>query len=255
VQKPKKTYPESAAPVEVFERVVSTSSLEEIVTREKVARPAKLSPETWACRRSVHTDSATTGTASWEEFVRCYREAHREAEAAFTPEVIASRDAAHWDCGDLEVDIDGEIWGGMKMSVVEVRHKIAPAGLLNDRVFGVLMLSAALKGADEFVVLSVSVNDLAASQLGSLSKEKGVVFGAYTSVERVRKVAEAGDGKGGIGWIMATASDAKGVLPVWVQAKAVTGLIAKDVPMFLGWVAKERAKTEDERIAFLRNMS
>ncbi|KAH6674028.1 hypothetical protein F5X68DRAFT_278525 [Plectosphaerella plurivora] len=248
VQKPKKTYPESAAPVEVFERVVSPSSLEEIISREKVARPEKLTPETWACRRSVHVDAATTGSASWAEFIRCYKEAHREAEDAFTPEVVASRDAASWDCGDLEVEIDGEVWSELQMTVCEVRHKIAPAGLLNDRVFGVLMLSAALKGADEFVVLSVSINDLATSPLGSLAKEKGAVFGAYTSVERVRKVGD------GIEWIMATASDAKGVLPVWVQAKAVTGLIAKDVPMFLGWVAKERAKAEEERVVFLRNM-
>jgi hypothetical protein len=39
---------------------------------------------------------------------------------------------------------------------------------------------------------------------------------------------------------MATASDAKGVLPRWVQAKAVPGQIARDVQLFIRWIAKER---------------
>lgn len=254
-RKPTKTYNDSAAPVEVFERVVSTSALEEIATRENVARPPKLTPETWACRRSVHADAAAEGTASWGEFVRCFKESHREAEDAFTPEVVSSREAARWDCGALEVEVDGETWGGLQMALCEIRHKIAPAGLLNDRVFGIIMLSALRKGADEFVVVSVSVSDLASSPLGSLVKEKGIVFGAYTSVERVRRVDGTGDSKEGIEWIMATASDAKGVLPVWVQAKAVTGLIAKDVPMFLRWITKERIKKEEERVLFLRGVS
>ena len=47
---------------------------------------------------------------------------------------------------------------------------------------------------------------------------------------------------GDIEWIMATASDAKGVLPMWVQNRAVPGQIAKDVPNFLTWAAREREK-------------
>ncbi|POR36430.1 Uncharacterized protein TPAR_03377, partial [Tolypocladium paradoxum] len=42
---------------------------------------------------------------------------------------------------------------------------------------------------------------------------------------------------------MGTASDARGVLPAWVQRMAVPGQIAKDVDMFLGWIAEERKKT------------
>ena len=41
---------------------------------------------------------------------------------------------------------------------------------------------------------------------------------------------------------MTTASDARGVLPKFVQALAVPGQIAKDVALFLSWIARERGK-------------
>ena len=39
---------------------------------------------------------------------------------------------------------------------------------------------------------------------------------------------------------MATASEAGGLLPSWVQARAVPGQIAKDVPLFLAWADRQR---------------
>jgi hypothetical protein len=39
---------------------------------------------------------------------------------------------------------------------------------------------------------------------------------------------------------MATASDAKGVLPQWMQNLAVPGAVAKDVEMFLSWIPSQR---------------
>ncbi|KAM7188852.1 Protein of unknown function (DUF3074) domain containing protein [Rhypophila sp. PSN 637] len=47
---------------------------------------------------------------------------------------------------------------------------------------------------------------------------------------------------GEIEWLMALTSDAGGVLPMFIQNLAVPGQIAKDVPLFLGWIAKERDK-------------
>lgn len=87
-----------------------------------------------------------------------------------------------------------------------------------------------------------------------LSVEKGVVVGAYVSVERVRRLpltkgAEAGGmsgERGRIEWLMATASDARGILPMWVQTRAVPGQIAKDVSLFLGWMNTERRKKEQK---------
>ena len=46
-------------------------------------------------------------------------------------------------------------------------------------------------------------------------------------------------------WIMCTASDAKGVLPVWLQKPALPSAIAKDVPLFMEWQAKKRKEDEE----------
>jgi len=255
-----RTYAYSDAPVYVLERVVNPSELEKIIDQNHIARPKKLSTETWACRRSVHRDAAAQGTASWAEFYRCFEEQHCEAEDAFTPAVVASREAAHWDCGGLEVEVDGGRWVDIRMVLSEVRHKIAPVGTLRNRVFGELTLSAALEGADEFVIASVTVNDLDHSDLGHLVKEHGIVVGAYTSVERVRRlqpnpVENGSQARGSeIEWVMATTSDAKGVLPLWLQSKAVPGQVAKDVSMFMGWIARERKKMEGHKSEILKGL-
>ncbi len=90
----------------------------------------------------------------------------------------------------------------------------------------------------EFLVVSINVSDFAqASPHAELSRARGVVVAAYASVERVRKLP-GWDGE--IEWLMATASDARGVLPMWVQTLAVPGQIAKDVGLFLSWLARER---------------
>lgn len=247
--KPKgtKSHPDSTAKIELSERVVN------------VPGGGSEEHETWACRRSVHADSASKGTASWAEFADCIRDRHAETEDAFTPTVLAHREAVSWGSAAAAPHVwaGGVAWGRFGLSLVEMKHKIPPP--LKPRVFPVLQLvasavpgggdgsGAGTAGAerDEFVVVSVTVSDLATGQLkdkAALSAEKGVVVGAYVSVERVRRLPGQGEDKGKIEWIMATASDAKGVLPMFLQTKAVPGQIAKDVGMFLGWVDKERAK-------------
>lgn len=91
----------------------------------------------------------------------------------------------------------------------------------------------------EFLVVSIPVNDyLASPQVSASVREKhsDAVVAAYASVERIRKLDEAGM----IEWIMATASDARGALPMWAQSFAMPGQIAKDVPRFLSWAATGR---------------
>ena len=70
-------------------------------------------------------------------------------------------------------------------------------------------------------------------------KKKPITIGQYTSVERV-KVVEKGEGKNEIVWEMATASDAKGSLPMALQKMGVPGAVVKDVGFFIGWTAKRR---------------
>lgn len=233
-----KSHPDSTAKIELSERVVPVEG--------------GGGGETWACRRSVHADEATKGTASWAEFADCIRDRHAETEDAFTPTVLAHREAVSWvgAMGVPAVEVGGVSWGRFSLALVEMKHKIPPP--LKPRVFPVLQLVASAVapsdgGAekDEFVVVSVTVSDLATGplkDLAALSVEKGVVVGAYVSVERVRRLPGQGEDKGKIEWIMATASDAKGILPLFLQTKAIPGQIAKDVGMFLGWINKERAK-------------
>ena len=41
-------------------------------------------------------------------------------------------------------------------------------------------------------------------------------------------------------WVMATASDAKGYLPMWAQKMGVPSAIVKDVGLFIDYVKKQR---------------
>ncbi|OLN88761.1 hypothetical protein CCHL11_01937 [Colletotrichum chlorophyti] len=230
-----KTYPESTAPVELYERTISSVELEKEAARNQLLPDGNLTSETWACRRSIHKDRPGKGTAAWEEFVKCFKDDHVEAERAFTPNVMEAREALAWNCAGVAVDEGGLSWEDFRLGVFEIKHKLGMP--LKNRVFPELIMSAKAKGVDEFVVVSVFVSDLAGSDHGQLVKDKNVVVGAYVSVERVRKLPT-----GAIEWIMATASDAKGILPAWIQAKAVLGVVAKDVALFLGWIAEEREK-------------
>jgi len=110
-----------------------------------------------------------------------------------------------------------------------------------------------------FLVVTIPVIDLLSSPAITATQREaarkmsfGAITGTYTSVERFRKLSVQdstayGEGEGNPGdieWVMATASDAHGVLPGWVQALAVPGQIAKDVPLFLKWVEEERRKED-----------
>jgi hypothetical protein len=251
----------SSAKVEIAERVISASELEALAAERRGAGGGggggASSHETWAVRKSVHADAAEKGTASWAEFVDCFKERHAETEDAFTPAVVGAREAMHWECGTVEVHEAGVNWGRFTLKVQEMRHKIGAP--LNDRVFPVLQMSCAAvaethDGSDraaatataqpEFLVVSLPLTDFQSSEHAGLVKDKGVVVGSYASVERIRKLPD-----GNIEWVMAVASDAKGVLPMRVQVLAIPGQIAKDVPLFFSWIAKERAKREPEASA------
>jgi len=69
----------------------------------------------------------------------------------------------------------------------------------------------------------------------SPQNRKPVVMGVYTSIE---KAFVRPDGQ--VEWTMGTASNAKGVLPMWMQKMALPGAVVKDVGWFIGWVGKNR---------------
>jgi hypothetical protein len=232
-----KKFTTSEAPVHLYERVVSGKELDKVDGLNQFSADRK--DETWFCRRSCHANRMEKGTASWEEFVRSFKEHHAESEKAFTPTVIGARQAMSWDTNGIEVQVGNETWRDVEVNVEEMTHKIDPKPLKN-RTFPVIQISASLVGTEEFVVISIPLSDFNKSPFAEDAKDKSLVVAAYVSVERIRVLASTGD----VEWIMATASDAKGVLPQWMQNLAVPTAIAKDVELFLSWIPGQRSQSE-----------
>jgi len=228
-----KKYASSEAPVHLYERTVAGKDLDKVEGMSKFSADRK--DETWFCRRSCHRNKAEKGTASWEEFTRCFKEHHAESEDAFTPTVIGAREAMKWDASGIEVEVHGGRWINITVAVEEMKHKIDPKPLKN-RTFPVVQVAAALAGTEEFLVVSIPLTDFNKSPYAEFARDKSLVVAAYASIERVRVLPSNGD----VEWIMATASNAGGVLPQWMQNLAVPGAVAKDVEMFLAWIPSQR---------------
>jgi len=176
-------------------------------------------------------------TASFEEFRYSFKEHHAESEKEFTPTVIGAREAMRWNTSGIEVDVHGERWNNITVTVEEMKHKIDPKPLKN-RNFPVVQVTADLAGSQEFVVVSIPLTDFEKSPYAEYARDKSLVVAAYTSIERIRILPANGD----VEWIMGTASDAGGLLPQWMQNLAVPSAIAKDVSMFLAWIPTTRGR-------------
>jgi hypothetical protein len=228
-----KTYTASEAPVYLYERTVAGKDLDKIEGMSHFSADRK--DETWFCRRSCHKNKAQIRTASWEEFTHSFKEHHAESEEAFTPTVIGAREAMRWDTTGIEVEVYGERWVNITVAVEEMKHKIDPKPLKN-RTFPIVQVAADLAGTEEFVIASIPLIDFHKSPYAEFARDKSLVVAAYTSIERIRILPTNGD----VEWIMATASDAGGVLPQWMQNLAVPSAVAKDVEMFLAWIPSQR---------------
>ena len=240
-----KKYPTSEAPVHLYERIVSGKDLDKIEGMSQFSADRK--DETWFCRRSCHRNRAEKGTASWEEFVRYFKEHHAESEEAFTPTVIGAREAIKWNAGGIEVEVNGERFTSITVAVEEMKHKIDPKPLKN-RTFPVIQVAAMLAGSQEFLVVSIPIHDFNKSPYAEFARDKSLVVATYTSIERIRVLPSNGD----IEWIMATASDAGGVLPQWMQNLAVPGTVAKDVELFMSWIPSQRQGVESKPTPILK---
>ncbi|KAL7935303.1 hypothetical protein V8C35DRAFT_299094 [Trichoderma chlorosporum] len=230
-----RAFPHSAAPVHMFERVVSAEELRTVAKDQNLPQASngsKIKPETWSLRRSVHEGAKKAGTADWEEWARCFKDDHADAEMKFTPTVMSHALKRQWDCTGAEVALGGDVYENLTLKLEESVHKM-PAPL-NNRVFPVLQVTAAVRGRREFVVVQIAA--VPESPSGEEPRSDGALRGTYTSVERFREVDEQGN----VEWLMGTVSDARGVLPAWIQKMAVPGQIAKDVDMFLEWIARQR---------------
>lgn len=131
-------------------------------------------------------------------------------------------------------------------SVYEMCHSI-PSPLEN-RVFSTLVVRGK-DFASSFVVAQIPVdlsevpaamysNGRHRTEGDSAQKKEKVTIGEYVSVERVRELENKD-----VMWEMATASDAKGKLPMMLQKMGVPGAVVKDVGFFLKWTAERRNRT------------
>ncbi|KAM0341351.1 hypothetical protein ACHAPU_010094 [Fusarium lateritium] len=236
-----KTYDPSTAPVHVFERTVDAETLA-IVAQKNPGLDItsdKAQSELWALRRSTHEPKKEKGTAAWDEFVRCFKEKHAEAEKVFTPSVVSFKRLQEWDCSGIEIQLEGETWTDWTLRREESVHDLP--GPLSKRVFPVLQATAAVRGRKEFLIIQIAVraNDGATD----VAVHEGPIRAAYTSIERVRELDS-----GSLEWIMGTASDAGGLVPMWAQKLGLAGAIAKDVSFFMEWVGKERLKGKDAEV-------
>ncbi|KAF4984168.1 hypothetical protein FZEAL_566 [Fusarium zealandicum] len=236
-----KSFDGSAAPVHVFERNVDSETLGAVAQMhpELGVNPDRVQSELWALRRSKHDGKKEEGTAAWDEFVRCFKEQHAEAEVAFTPSVLSTALLQEWDCAGIEIQVEGTTWTDWTLRREESVHQLP--GPLSKRVFPVLQATAAALDGTEFLVVQIAIR--AADDATDEAAHEGAIRAAYTSIERVRELED-----GSIEWVMGTTSDAGGMVPMWAQKMGLSGQIAKDVGFFMQWIGKEREKGKDAEI-------
>jgi hypothetical protein len=232
-----KKYASSEAPVHLYEKTVKGDELDKVEGMSQFSADRR--DETWFTRRSVHRDAAEEGTANWAEFVKSFKEEHAHTEDAFTPTIIGARQAMKWDASGMEIKVHGETWKDITVVLEEMKHRIEPKPLKN-RTFPVIQVAATLSGTQEFIIVSIPINDFEKSPYAEYARDKSLVVAAYASVERIRVLPSNGD----IEWIMGTTSEAGGFLKSvgWIQKMAMPGAIAKDVEMFMSWILTQRSQ-------------
>ena len=251
----------------------------QVVTR---AQPKPVPTEHWFARRSVHSNISSKniskpGHASWEEFIYGLRDNHSKHEEDFTPTVYDARHVVDWAGQVRKLDEEGSLqregFRNVTMSIYEMCHKIPPP--LNNRCFGVLVVTGTVLGSasaggsssatsqkgwfeegekEKFVAVTVPIqlgsgvkkafyaNGRNLKEGDSAIRKQEVVQALYCAVE-TGTLRQKTNGEGEeVEWVMATASDAKGNLPMFIQKMALPGAVPKDVSFFMKWI-----KTVDEK--------
>ncbi|PSK57932.1 hypothetical protein B9Z65_9134 [Elsinoe australis] len=238
VKSSSKSSPPAKAPVELSGHEVDVNEMPDGVRGGAISGTA----ETWFARSSVHENKAERGTAEWSEFEKYLLDDHSEHEKEYTPAVYDAHKVLGWGSTNLE-GITG--WEKVEMAIFEMCHSLPTP--LNNRVFSVLVVKArSTSSQPSFLTVQIPV-DLSQvpvalysngrhKEEGKFDQRKQVTPGIYVSVER----AELIDDGSKVKWQMTTASDAKGVLPLWAQKLGVPGAVVKDVGLFMDWVDLKR---------------
>lgn len=230
-----KSSPPSTAHVKLLAREIRAADLPP--SAHGAASNADAEPENWFARESVHENAARSGTASWEEFDGGLRADHSQHEMDYTPTVFDVHEVLAWPVAAQvggEDDAGEEPWTEVRAAVVEMAHRMP--GPLHDRVFTVLVVTG--KRREEFLTVQIPVDltGVKGRKYGREGSKSNTVAGAYVSVEFCQLL----EGGAKVKWVMGTASDAKGILPMWAQKMGVPGAVIKDVGLFIGWCDKRR---------------
>ncbi|QIW95525.1 hypothetical protein AMS68_001043 [Peltaster fructicola] len=187
--------------------------------------------ENWFARISKHENAAKDGTATWEEFDAGLRQDHSQHEMDYTPEVKDAHLVVDYraELASLQ-DSFGE-WQDVHAEIREMLHQLPMP--LEKRVFSVLVVSA--KKAGEFIDVQLPL-DLSGVSKAKYVDAPSITEGIYVSIEYGKLI----DDGARVEWRMATASDAKGNLPMWAQKLGVPGAVVKDVGLFMDWRMRER---------------
>ncbi|EMD00543.1 hypothetical protein BAUCODRAFT_118302 [Baudoinia panamericana UAMH 10762] len=218
----------SIAPVELLSHEINAAD----IPKEVRSAGSGATAESWFARVSIHESAAKEGTASWEEFDQGLRADHSKHEMEYTPDVQDAHKVLDWDSAIERSNRKVDAWADVSMSIMEMVHHIPPP--LNDRVFSVLVVTA--KQAEEIIVVQIPVDTAGMAGAKYNTKSSKLQSGIYVSIEHGQLI----DGGAKVKWQMATASDAKGILPMWAQKMGVPGAVIKDVGLFIGWCAKRR---------------
>ncbi|KAF4554000.1 Hypothetical protein D9617_5g068750 [Elsinoe fawcettii] len=233
-----KSSPPSKAPVELTTYDIDVDDMPPEVRGGNISGIA----ESWFGRSSVHENKAEKGSAEWSEFERYLLDDHSEHEKDYTPAVYDAHKVLDWGRTGLD-GIEG--WEKVEMAVFEMCHSLPSP--LNNRVFSVLVVKArSTRSPLSFITAQIPI-DLSQVKValysngrhreeGKGEQKKVVTPGIYVSVERAELLEDGSKVK----WQMATASDAKGVLPMWAQKLGVPGAVVKDVGLFMDWINLKR---------------
>ncbi|RMZ78233.1 hypothetical protein DV738_g4061, partial [Chaetothyriales sp. CBS 135597] len=224
--------------------------------------------EHWFARRSQHANVSSKSTtnpghASWDEFVYGLRDNHSEHERDFTPTLYDARKVVDWSGQVAKLEAEGSLartgFSDVTAAIYEMCHDIPPP--MKPRCFGVFVVTASVippshsHGDEEkFIAVTVPVylgygtkkafyaNWRNLSEGENEKQRRDTVQGVYCAVEtctlRRRKGSSNKEDQeeDEIDWLMATASDAKGALPMWMQKLALPGTLPKDVGYFIKWI-------------------
>jgi hypothetical protein len=248
-------------------------------------KPIDLRDEHWFTRRSIHnciSSKLESGTASWEQFVFGLLHNHSKNEQEFTPNLFDAYKVVDWDGQVRKLDEEGSLrragWADVNISINEMCHGLP--GMLKPRCFAVLVVggkvlpeqagegSTARSSSDgikrwesgerqKFVVVTVPIklgigvkkafySNFRNLKEGKDQRAQEVVQGLYAAVETCTLRGKDGGGEE-VEWIMSTASDAEGNLPMWMQKMSMPGMLPKDVSYFMKWIKDvDEGRIEDD---------